>query len=98
MYQDVFKNHIIYILKKSDKIVLKDAPFILATILTLLLGGKNNSLAVLLNDYNLAIYRSKTSDMTILTGTWKFIAPNRLLKWSIYHVHQDVVIIVFCIL
>lgn len=43
------------ILKKGNNIVLENDTCILANVLILLVGDKNNGLAAFLNDYNLIV-------------------------------------------
>lgn len=56
-------------LKKGDNIVLEGSACVSTIDPTLLTGGKNSGLAAFLNDYNLIVYVSEASGLTILTGT-----------------------------
>lgn len=56
-------------LKKGDNIVLEGSAFVSTIASTLLAGGKNSGFTAFLNDYNLIVYVSEASDLTILTGT-----------------------------
>ena len=98
LHRDVSINNIMCILKKGDNIVLEGGACVLATVPTLLPGGKDSGLAAFLNNYNLAVYASEASGMTTLTCTWAFIAPSRLLRWGVHHAYQDVVSVMLCVL
>lgn len=80
LHQNISINNIIYILKKSNNIVLENGACVLTNVPTLLTGSKDSGFAVFLNDYNFAVYTSKAFDIITLIGTWAFIALTKLLK------------------
>lgn len=98
LHRDLSINNIMGTLKKGNNIVLEGGACVPANASTLLASGKDSGLAAFLNDYDLAVYASEASGMTTLTGTWAFIAPSRLLRWGVYHAHQDVISVLLCVL